>query len=66
VTNGLTCSENFLIQELFGDNFQVREWHANGLPGDKISTDNALIMQKSKQYCLCIDPQQQALPWLKM
>ena len=23
-------------------------------------------MQKSKQYCLCIDPQQQALPWLKM
>jgi hypothetical protein len=25
----LSCSENFGFQELFGDNFKIREWHAN-------------------------------------
>jgi dynein heavy chain len=27
----LECIENFQIQELFGDHFQIKEWHSNGL-----------------------------------
>lgn len=55
--NEMTVNDNFQIQELFGDNFKIKEWHANGLPKDLLSTDNALIMEKSKQYPMFIDPQ---------
>lgn len=53
----LNCNEIFGFQELFGDNFKIREWHANLLPPDTFSTDNALIMEKTKRYPLIIDPQ---------
>ena len=53
----LPCSELFGFQELFGDNFKIREWHANQLPPDTFSTDNGLILEKTKRYRLIIDPQ---------
>lgn len=54
----LVCNFNYQFQQIFGDNFKIREWHSNGCPPDPVSTDNALIMDKTKRYCLCIDPQQ--------
>ena len=53
----LPYSEIFGFQELFGDNFKIREWHGNQLPPDTYSTDNAIIMQKTNRYRLIIDPQ---------
>lgn len=46
----------FEFQEMFGDNIKIREWHANELPPDHYSTDNALIMTKAKRYVFFIDP----------
>jgi dynein heavy chain len=62
---GLACNDTFNFQELYGDNGKIREWHANSLPPDTFSTDNALIMEKTKRYCLLVDPQQLAWTWLK-
>jgi hypothetical protein len=53
-------NSNFEFQEMFGDNFKIREWHSNDLPPDHYSTDNALIMQKSKRFVYFIDPDSQA------
>lgn len=60
----LQCSEIFGFQELFGDNFKIREWHANQLPPDTFSTDNGIIMNKTTRYRLIIDPQQLAWNWM--
>jgi hypothetical protein len=49
-------SELFEFQEMFGDNLKIREWHANDLPPDSYSTDNAIVMIKTKRFQFLIDP----------
>jgi len=56
----ISVNAKFDFQEMFGDNFKLREWHGNDLPPDHYSTDNALIMTKSKRYPFFIDPDQLA------
>lgn len=62
---GFTCSQNFELTELFGDSYKIRRWHVNGLPADQMSVCNALTAEKTKQFCLLIDPQMQGITWLK-
>ena len=38
---------------------------AEGLPSDPFSTENAVIITQCTRYPLIIDPQMQALAWLK-
>ena len=61
----IVCNSIFEFQEMFGDNFKIREWHANDLPPDHYSTDNALIMQKSKRFVFFIDPDSLAQNWIR-
>jgi len=61
----ITYNSVFEFQEMFGDNFKIREWHENELPPDQYSTDNALIMCKSKRYQFFIDPDLLAQNWLR-
>jgi len=61
----ISCNEDFVLQELFGDTFTIRDWHSNGLPKDSLSIDNAIIMEKSKEFVIMIDPQQQAVEWIR-
>ncbi len=63
--HGLPVSEDFNFNEVFGDNIKIRDWQYNGLASDHMSVSNAIIMEKSKHYCICIDPQYQAQTWLK-
>jgi hypothetical protein len=44
---------------------QVREWQINGLPTDRVSTDNAILVTRGKRWPLMIDPQEQAKKWIK-
>ena len=44
---------------------QVREWNQSGLPGDKLSIENAILMSNSARWCLIIDPQSQANRFIK-
>ncbi|XP_026685175.1 dynein heavy chain 2, axonemal-like [Diaphorina citri] len=43
----------------------IREWAIRGLPLDNFSTENGLIITQSQRYALVIDPQGQALKWIK-
>ena len=45
---------------------QVREWQINGLPTDRVSTDNAILVTRGKRWPLMIDPQEQAKRWIKV
>ena len=56
---------NDIMKGIIGDDMEIETWKSQNLPNDNFSTDNALIMSKSRRYCLLIDPQNQALQWLK-
>lgn len=44
---------------------QIREWLTNGLPADKNSIENGIIMSKCIMWPICIDPQNQATSFVK-
>lgn len=43
----------------------IREWSINSLPQDNFSTENGIIITQSDKWPLVIDPQGQALNWIK-
>lgn len=47
------------------DGATIAQWNNEGLPGDKISTQNATILTNCERWPLLIDPQLQGIKWLK-
>uniref|UniRef100_A0A3P9MEE2 Dynein, axonemal, heavy chain 11 n=1 Tax=Oryzias latipes TaxID=8090 RepID=A0A3P9MEE2_ORYLA len=50
---------------LLTDDATVAAWQNQGLPNDRMSTENAAILTISERWPLIIDPQQQALKWIR-
>jgi dynein heavy chain len=53
---GFTRTTEFSLVELFGDSYKIRKWHQNHLPGDSMSVNNAVVLEKTKRFSLIIDP----------
>ncbi|XP_074102149.1 dynein beta chain, ciliary [Cotesia typhae] len=53
------------VLSLLTDDAQVAQWNNDGLPSDKMSTENATILLNSSRWPLIIDPQLQAIKWIK-
>lgn len=47
------------------DDATVAAWHNQGLPNDRMSTENAAILTTSGRWPLIIDPQQQGIKWIR-
>ncbi|XP_070509872.1 dynein beta chain, ciliary-like [Chironomus tepperi] len=50
---------------LICDDAKIAEWNNEGLPADRMSTENATILTNSDRWPLMIDPQLQAIKWIK-
>ncbi|XP_015433748.1 PREDICTED: dynein beta chain, ciliary-like [Dufourea novaeangliae] len=53
------------VLTLLSDDAQIAQWNNEGLPTDKMSSENATILMNSSRWPLMIDPQLQGLKWIK-
>ncbi|XP_076804743.1 dynein axonemal heavy chain 2-like [Clavelina lepadiformis] len=59
------CSPNFTFAEFLSKPTQTREWNMQGLPSDAFSTENGVIVNRGNRWPLMVDPQGQAIKWIK-
>ena len=53
------------LEGLLTSDATVQGWVSKGLPADSHSVQNGILTTKSSRFPLCIDPQQQAIGWIK-
>ena len=58
-------TKNYSLVTVIGEPAALQKWAICGLPSDKVSIENALIIQYTLNWPLIIDPQGQASKWLK-
>ena len=61
----LPCSEEFMLQALLTNDVEISKWASEGLPGDELSIQNGILTQRASRWPLCVDPQMQAVEWIK-
>ena len=47
------------------DDADVATWQNEGLPADRMSTENAAILLSCERWPLMVDPQLQGIKWIK-
>lgn len=65
VTRGVPVSAPFALETLLTSEVEVAAWASEGLPGDELSIQNGILTTRASRFPLCIDPQMQALAWIK-
>ena len=53
------------MAEFLADPALIRDWNLQGLPSDDFSTENGIIVTTGSRWPLVIDPQCQAVKWIK-
>lgn len=53
------------VKQFLADPAVIRDWNMQGLPSDDFSTENGIIVVRGTRWPLVIDPQCQAVKWLK-
>ncbi|KAE8635010.1 hypothetical protein XENTR_v10002490 [Xenopus tropicalis] len=61
----IPLSQPFRIESLLTDDVEISRWGSEGLPPDELSIQNGILTTRASRFPLCIDPQQQALNWIK-
>lgn len=54
-----------LESTMMTNDVEVTAWASEGLPSDDLSIQNGLLTTRSARWPLCIDPQMQAVTWIK-
>ena len=59
------CTQGNRPHEFLVDIGTIGDWNMEGLPTDPLSIQNGILVTRSSRYPLLIDPQGQALNWIK-
>jgi dynein heavy chain, axonemal len=65
LAKSLPVSPEFRVEELLTTEVETTSWASTGLPSDELSIQNGILTLRSSRYPLCIDPQMQAVTWIK-
>ncbi|XP_060639849.2 dynein axonemal heavy chain 10-like [Anolis sagrei] len=61
----IPLSQPFKLENLLTDDVEISRWGSQGLPPDELSVQNGILTTRASRFPMCIDPQQQALNWIK-
>ncbi|KAG7496340.1 dynein heavy chain 2, axonemal [Solea senegalensis] len=61
----IPCAPGFSFSVFLSKPTTVRDWNIQGLPSDAFSTENGVIVTRGNRWPLMVDPQGQALKWIK-
>ena len=65
VERKIPLTENYRLEQVLSDDVEVAVWIGEGLPADELSVQNGILTTRASRYPLCIDPQMQAVTWIK-
>ncbi|XP_045053259.2 dynein axonemal heavy chain 11 isoform X2 [Desmodus rotundus] len=61
----IPMTEGLDLIAMLTDDATIATWNNEGLPSDRMSTENATILTYCERWPLLIDPQQQGIKWIK-
>ncbi|EGF80533.1 hypothetical protein BATDEDRAFT_25191 [Batrachochytrium dendrobatidis JAM81] len=64
-SRNVPLSTEFRVEKILATEIEMSQWAQEGLPADELSIQNGILTTKASRFPLCIDPQQQALGWIK-
>ncbi|XP_026741363.1 dynein heavy chain 10, axonemal [Trichoplusia ni] len=62
---GIPLTMPFTIEKNLTNEVEISGWNSEGLPPDELSVQNGILTTRASRFPLCIDPQTQALSWIK-
>eukprot|EP00771_Trimastix_marina_P001232 gnl/Trimastix_PCT/2287.p1 GENE.gnl/Trimastix_PCT/2287~~gnl/Trimastix_PCT/2287.p1 ORF type:complete len:1636 (+),score=757.30 gnl/Trimastix_PCT/2287:1914-6821(+) len=62
---GIPLSDDFSLETLLTDEVEKAQWASESLPSDELSIQNGILTTRSSRFPLCIDPQMQAVKWIR-
>ena len=65
VQREIPLSQPFKLETLLTNDVEISKWTSESLPPDELSIQNGILTTNASRYPLCIDPQQQALNWIR-
>lgn len=65
IEKDIPISLPFKIDGVLSSDVEISTWTSEGLPPDELSVQNGILTIRASRFALCIDPQQQALAWIK-
>ena len=61
----IPLSQPFRVESLLTNDVEISKWTSESLPPDELSIQNGILTTQASRFPLCIDPQQQALNWIR-
>ncbi|XP_073386148.1 dynein-1-alpha heavy chain, flagellar inner arm I1 complex isoform X3 [Physcomitrium patens] len=58
-------SDPLNLENLLTTEVEISTWNSQGLPSNDLSIQNGILTTKGSRFPLCIDPQLQAINWIK-
>ncbi|KAJ8934457.1 hypothetical protein NQ314_013332 [Rhamnusium bicolor] len=65
IARELPLSQPIRLESNLTTDVEISIWNSENLPPDELSVQNGILTIRSSRFPLCIDPQQQALNWIK-
>ena len=64
-SRSIPFTSEFRLESIFTTESIIQSWNVKGLPSDEHSIQNGILTTSGSRFPLCIDPQQQAVAWIK-
>lgn len=61
----INVTPEFSVSRLLASELIVSQWNLEGLPDDDLSVQNGILTVNASRWPLCIDPEMQAINWIK-